>query len=184
MMLSVILLSILMILLSTLSGIRYLICGNNQNCLLNLNLIYKTLWTVAASGFLISMLENWNLFRLTSLITLVLLMLKWIGMLLRKNNLLWCWSCLCGTYVISNVQFSSKKVGPWFFFLRLLCISLNLPYGLAGNTAVISGLVLLAAAWKYQISFKNGYVGLVLHLLPVLNPWISLKMQLAGLSLF
>ena len=43
MMLSVILLSILMILLSTLSLIRYLICGNNQNWLMNLNLIYETL---------------------------------------------------------------------------------------------------------------------------------------------
>ena len=43
MMLSVILLSMLMILLSTLSVIRHLICGNNLNWLLNLNLIYKTL---------------------------------------------------------------------------------------------------------------------------------------------
>ena len=43
MMFSVILLSILMILLSTLSAIRHLICGNNQSWLLNLNLIYETL---------------------------------------------------------------------------------------------------------------------------------------------
>ena len=38
----VILLSMLMILLSILSVIRHLICGNNLNWLLNLNLIYKT----------------------------------------------------------------------------------------------------------------------------------------------
>ena len=44
MMLSVILLSML-ILLSIRSVIRHLICGNNLNWLLNLNLIYKTLWT-------------------------------------------------------------------------------------------------------------------------------------------
>ena len=44
-MLSVILLSMLMILLSILSVIGHLICGNNLNWLLNLNLIYKTLWT-------------------------------------------------------------------------------------------------------------------------------------------
>ena len=44
-MLSVILLSMLMILLSILSVIRHLICGNNLNWLLNLNLIYKTLWS-------------------------------------------------------------------------------------------------------------------------------------------
>ena len=42
-MLSVILLSMLMILLSVLSVIRHLICGNNLNWLLNLNLIYETL---------------------------------------------------------------------------------------------------------------------------------------------
>ena len=42
-MLSVVLLSILMVLLSVLSFIRHLICGNNLNWLLNLNLIYKTL---------------------------------------------------------------------------------------------------------------------------------------------
>ena len=40
-MLSVILLSVLMILLSILSVIRHLICGNKLNCLLNLNLINR-----------------------------------------------------------------------------------------------------------------------------------------------
>ena len=44
-MLSVILLSMLMILHSTLSAIRQLICGNNMSLLLNLNLIYEALWT-------------------------------------------------------------------------------------------------------------------------------------------
>ena len=43
-MLSVILLSMLMILLSILSVIKHLICGNNLNCLLNMNLIYEILW--------------------------------------------------------------------------------------------------------------------------------------------
>ena len=75
MMLSVILLYMLMmILLSTLNVIKQLICGNNYKWLLNLNLIYKTLWTGARNDLLISMLEKLNLFCLTSLITLVLLM--------------------------------------------------------------------------------------------------------------
>ena len=74
MMLSVILLSMLMILLSILSVIRHLICGSNLNLLLNLNLIYETLSTWARSGWLISMLGKLNWFRLTGLITLVLLM--------------------------------------------------------------------------------------------------------------
>ena len=73
MMLSVILLSMLMILLSILSVIRHLICGNNLNWLLNLNLIYETLWTGVRSGLLISMLGKLKWFRLTSLITMVLL---------------------------------------------------------------------------------------------------------------
>ena len=60
MMLSVILLSMLMILLSILSVIRHLICGNNLNWLLNLNLIYETLWTGSRSGLLISMLGKLN----------------------------------------------------------------------------------------------------------------------------
>ena len=68
-MLSVTLLSFLMILLFTLSVIRHLIYGNNYNWLLNLNLIYETLWTGAGSGLLISMLEKLNWFCLTGLIT-------------------------------------------------------------------------------------------------------------------
>ena len=90
MMLSVILLSMLMILLSILSIIRHLIWGN-LNWLLNLNLIYETLWTSSRSGLLISMLGKLNWFRLTGLITMVLLMWKWMGLFLRKNHLLRCW---------------------------------------------------------------------------------------------
>ena len=45
-MLSVILLSMQAIMLSILSVIRHLLCSNNFNCLLNLNLIYKKLWLV------------------------------------------------------------------------------------------------------------------------------------------
>ena len=58
MMLSIILLSRLMILLSILGVIRHLIYGNNLIWLLNLNLIYETLWDGAGSGLLISMLEK------------------------------------------------------------------------------------------------------------------------------
>ena len=54
---SVILLSMLMILFSTLSVIRHLICGNNQNWLLNLNLIYKTVLTGVGRGLLVLILE-------------------------------------------------------------------------------------------------------------------------------
>ena len=56
----------LMMLLSILSVIRHLICGNTLNWLLNFNLIYETL--------LIAMLGKLNWFHFTGLITLVLLM--------------------------------------------------------------------------------------------------------------
>ena len=82
-MLSVILLSMLMILLSILSVIRHLICDTNFNWLLNLNLIYETLW-IGESGLLISMLGKLNWFRLTGLITMVLLMWKCMGLFFRK----------------------------------------------------------------------------------------------------
>ena len=72
--------------------IRHLICGNNLNWLLNWNLIYKALWTGVKSALLISMLGNLSWFCLTGLITMVLLMSKWMGLFLRKNNLLRCWS--------------------------------------------------------------------------------------------
>ena len=65
MMLSLILLYMLMLVLSTPGVIRHLICGNKLILLLNLNLIYETLWTVAGSGLLILMLENLDLFLLT-----------------------------------------------------------------------------------------------------------------------
>ena len=76
----VILVSVLIILLFILSVTRQLICGNNLNCLLNLNLIYETSWTGLRSDLLISMLGKLRWFCLTSLITMVLLMWKWMGL--------------------------------------------------------------------------------------------------------
>ena len=88
--------SMLRILLSILSVIRHLICGNNWNWLLNLNLIYKTLWTGAASGLLISVPGKLDWLLLTCLTTMVALMWKWVGLFLRKNHLSrgWGWSSL------------------------------------------------------------------------------------------
>ena len=72
-MLSVILLYMLMILLFILSVTRHLICGNSLNWLLNLNLIYETLWTGVRSDLLVSVLGKPSWFRLTSQITMALL---------------------------------------------------------------------------------------------------------------
>ena len=59
-----------------------------------------------------------------------------------------------------------RKLEPWFvlqnsFLLRLLFISINLPYGHAWNTVVMSGMVLIVAAWNCSITYKNGNVGLL-----------------------
>ena len=74
MMLSVILLSMLVIVIAILSVIRHLICNNNLNWLLNVNLIYETLCIGVRSGLLILMLGKLSWFRLTRLIAMVLLM--------------------------------------------------------------------------------------------------------------
>ena len=57
-----------------------------------------------------------------------------------------------------------RKLEPWFilwsfFLLRLLCLSINLPYTIAWNTIVTSGLVLLVATWNCYISYKSRYAG-------------------------
>ena len=140
--LSVILLSILMILLSTLSVIRHMSCGNNYSWLLNLNLIYEALWTGVRSGLLILMLGKLRWFLLTGLIKLVLLMWKWMGLFLRQNHILRCrgWLSLQSwirTFTLSLLlKLPPRKLEPWivlwtFYFLRLLRTSINLVYGLA-----------------------------------------------------
>ena len=90
-MLSVILLSMLMILLTLLSVIRHMICSNNLNWLLNLNLIYETMWTGVRSALLTSVLGKLSWFHLTCLTRMVLLMWKYMGLFLRKNRLSRCW---------------------------------------------------------------------------------------------
>ena len=80
----------IMILLFILSVVSHRICGNNLNWLLNLNLIHQTLWTGATRGLLILVLGKLNWFRLTSLITLVLLIWECMCLFLRKNHLLRC----------------------------------------------------------------------------------------------
>ena len=86
-----------------------------------------------------------------------------------------------GSYIVSIAKTASKKIGALIrsmkFLLKLLCISINLPYGHVWNTVAMSGLVLLVATWNCWISYRNGYVGLlVLHLLRLLNLWLIIEM--------
>ena len=149
----------LMMLLSIPSKIRHLICGNNLNWVLNLNLIYETLWTGVRSGLLISMLGKLTWFCLTGLITMVLLMWKWMDLFLSENHLLRCWgwpSLLNWTGALTLsllLKLLPRKLELsfilWsFFHLRLVCISINLPYPHVCNTVVMSGLIPLVATWN------------------------------------
>ena len=158
-----------MILLSTQTLIKYLICGSNQNWLLNLNLIYDILWTGTGNGLLISILVSFDQSYNTGAIDV-----KMDGSVLDEKlscKMLWLtfsskldW----GSYIISIAETASKKIGALirsrsFFLPRFLCIPTNLPYDHACNTVVVSGLVLLVPSW---VSYKNGYAGvLVLYLL-------------------
>ena len=114
-------------------------------------------------------------------------MWKWMGLFLRKNHLLRCWGWLSllnwigGLTLTLLLKLPPRKLDSWFvlwslFLLRLLCISINLTYNHEWNTVVMSGLVLLVTTWNCWISYKNGYTGLlVLHLLPLLNPWLIIN---------
>ena len=128
-----------------------------------------------------------NSFRLTDLITLVLLMWKWLSVLEEKSSFKKLgWHFLpnwIGALTLSLLlELPPRKLELWFVqqsfvLLRLLCISMNLPYAHAWNTVVISGLVFLVATWNCWMSYKNGYAGLlVLHSLPLLNPWLIAEM--------
>ena len=187
-MLSVILLSMLMILLTILSVIRHLICGNNLKWLMNLNLIYETLLIGARSDLLISVLGKLNWFYLTGLLALVLLMWKWMGLFLRKNHLLrcWCWPSFLNQIWLLTLslllklprrKFESQFILWSFFLLRLLCISINLPYTHVRNTVVTTGLVPLVATWNCLTSYKIKYARLfVLHLQLLWKPFLIVKM--------
>ena len=186
MMLSVILLSILMILLSILSVIGHLICGNNLNWLLNLNLIYETLWTGVRSGLLISMLRKLSWFRLASLITMVLLMWRWMGLFLRKNHPLRCWGWLSllnwiGALALSlllkllprklepihSMKFLSPEVALYLYKSNIRPCMEYCCHIWAGAPSFYLELL---------INYKNGYAGLlVLHLHLLLNPWLIVE---------
>ena len=126
MILSVILLSMLMILLSALSVIRHLICGNNLNWLLNLNLIYETLWTGAGSGVVDFnagktqlVLFDWS--NNTGAIDLKMdgsvlegkSSFKMLG-LTFSSKLDW------GSYIISIVKTAAKKIGALICPMKLI----------------------------------------------------------------
>ena len=107
----------------------------------------------------------------------MLLKWKWMGLFLKKIHLLRCWSWLSfvswsGVLTLSLLlKLPPRKLEPWFvlwsfFLLMLLCIPINLPYSHAWIVVVISGLVLLVAAWNCWISYKNS-----------VSPWLAASFE-------
>ena len=86
------------------------------------------------------------------------------------------------SYIVYIAKTASRKIGALirsmkFCLLRLLCISINLPYGHVWNAVIMSGLVLIVAIRNCWISYRDRYIELlVLHLLPHLNPWLIVEM--------
>ena len=81
---------------------------------------------MAGSSLLISLLEKLNLFCVTSLITLVLLMWKWMGLFLKKNHVLKSFGLSfsskldLGSYIISSVKTALKKIGALIRSMKCL----------------------------------------------------------------
>ena len=158
----------LMILLSTL--IRYLICGNNYDWLLNLNLIYKTPLAGVVSGLqfnagktrLVLFDRSNNTGAIDMKMDRSVLQekssLKMLG-LTFSSILDW------GSYIISIAKNVSNKIRVSFSLVALYLYKSTV-YGHTWNTVVMSGLVLPGANWNCQISYKIRYAGLLpLHLL-------------------
>ena len=72
------------------------------------------------------------------------------------QRLTFCSKLSWGSYIISIVSFYEPLFILWgFFLLSLLCISINLPYGHAWSSVLISGLLLLVATWHCLVSYKT-----------------------------
>ena len=104
-----------MILLSILCVISHLICGRNLNWLLNLYLIYETLWTGIGSGLFIfgidvkmdgSVFEEKSSFKILGLTF--------------SSKLDW------STYFISIAKTASKKIGALIHSMKLISLEVAL----------------------------------------------------------
>ena len=137
---SVTLLSMLMMLLSTLIARRYQICGKTKLWRLNLNLNYETPKTEARIGLLIFIPKRLSLVRLTSVITLLLLMWK----------LIVCWRKLIFEYagVVSLL-----KIGLRLFYFLYVFIMSRTRFGVNSHSIVawMSRNSLLEAGTKSEL---------------------------------
>ena len=136
----------LMIPLFILSAIRHLICGNNWSWLLNLNLIYETLWTGAGSGLLISMLKKNQQVSFDLSNNTVAIDVKMDGSVLAEKS---------SFKMLRLTFFSFFSLFYEVSFSWGCPVSINVPYAPARNTVVTSGLVPLVVTCNCSINYKN-----------------------------
>ena len=165
MMQSVTLLSMLMMLLSTLSARRYQICGKTKRWRLNLNLNYETPKTEAGIGLLIFIPKRLSLVRLTSVITLLLLMWK----------LIVCWRKLIFEYagVVSLL-----KIGLRLFYFLYVFIMSRTRFGVNSHSIVawMSRNSLLEAGTKSELLSYCNWTRTHNHL-TTLAKWLSARLR-------
>ena len=82
---------------------------------------------------------------------------------MRQEVACWfqCWK-KSSSFMVGLTFFTELDWGWEVFFslLRLLCISINLPYSHIWNSVIMSGLMLLVATWNCWITCKTEYAGL------------------------
>ena len=182
MMLSVILLSMQAIMLSILSVIRHLICSNNFNCLLNLNLIYKKLWLVyfnAGKTHLVSFDRSNNTGSTD---------VKMDGSVLEEKSsfkmleLTFSSTLDWGSSIISIAKIASKKIGALVCSIKFLSPEVAL---YLYKSTIRSCMEYCCHVWagaptcylELIDKLQNKYAGLlVLQLLLLLNPWLIVGM--------
>ena len=130
----------LMILLSILSVIRHLICGNILNWLLNLNLIYETLWIVdfnAGKTLLVSFHQSNSNGTIN---------VKMDGSIIeeippfKKLRLTFSSKLVCGSYIFSIAKTASKKIGALIRFTKFFSPEFALTARKLSKYGVTSGL--------------------------------------------
>ena len=187
----------LMKVLYTLSVVNHLICSNNQSLLLNLNPIYKTLWTETGSGLLISKLEKLNLFCLTGLTSLLqklvlnIIHVKMDGSVLEEKSsfkilrLPFSSKLDCGSYIISIVKTVSDEIRISIRSMKFSPPEVGLSLF---KSTIRPWMEYCCHFWAGAPScylemldkLQKGYLGLfVLHFQLLLNPQAIGKIQLA-----
>ena len=87
-----------------------------------------------------------------------------------------------GSYIVSIAKTDSKKIGALILSMKFLSPEVALYLYKSTIRPCMEycchvWAVLLVATWNCWISYRNGYVGLlVLHFLPLLNPWLIVEM--------